>query len=519
MEGQMKKLLVSVIFLLVFVIGVANENPTAVKNYDQYSNSKILISPEKANEMLTADKNIVVLDVRKEPDYNKGHIPGSYQIWRPSFSADKGEYEYGGMRATREKMAEVLGSYGVTGDTYIMLVSAKAEYDAARLWWILDMYGHEKMVLIDGGIDGWKNAGLPMVAETSAKPESVKYEFPKSEDTSKFATIEDVKKSIGDDNTVVIDTRTDFEHDGLAQYKGAFAKGRIPSEYYVPWDKMVNEDKSFKSKEEMEAILAENGITRDKQIISYCQSGVRSAHMTFVLSQLLGWDNVKNYDGSWIEWSYNAVNGNVELEKTSLFKVFFSYMKSREKMEMLIGSLGVWAPAAYILMYALITITCISVLPITLVGGLVFGGVKGVIYTAIGASLGLSMAFLIARYIARKPIESKFGNSEVFKKINEGVKNDGWFILATTRLIPVFPFGIQNYVYGLTSINFMQYSLLSTLFILPGTAVFVLLAGAVASGDKATAIKMSLTASLIFFILTVITKIIAKKSKASVKSV
>nr|WP_307774559.1 TVP38/TMEM64 family protein [uncultured Cetobacterium sp.] len=189
------------------------------------------------------------------------------------------------------------------------------------------------------------------------------------------------------------------------------------------------------------------------------------------------------------------------------------YLKDREKLEALITGLGVWGPLAYIGLYAVVTITCVSVLPLTLAGGIIFGAVKGVIYTAIGACLGLSLAFLIARYIARKPIESKFGSSEAFKKINEGVKNEGWFILATTRLLPVFPFGIQNYVYGLTPISFVQYALLSTIFILPGTSVFVLLAGAVASGDKATAIKMSLTASLIFFALTMITKLVAKKAK------
>ena len=189
------------------------------------------------------------------------------------------------------------------------------------------------------------------------------------------------------------------------------------------------------------------------------------------------------------------------------------YLKDRQKLEALILSLGVWAPLAYILIYALVTLTCLSVLPITLVGGIVFGPILGVVYTAIGASLGLSFSFLIARYIARKPIENKFGNTDAFKKINEGVKNEGWFILATTRLLPVFPFGIQNYVYGLTPISFVQYSVLSTLFILPGTAVFVILAGAVASGDTKTAIKYSIIASLIFFVLTIITKIIAKKSK------
>lgn len=189
------------------------------------------------------------------------------------------------------------------------------------------------------------------------------------------------------------------------------------------------------------------------------------------------------------------------------------YLTDRHKLHGVISHLGHWGPIAYIVLYALVTITCISVLPITIVGGMVFGPIMGVVYTAIGASAGLSLAFLIARYVARKPIEDKFGKTEAFKKINEGVKNEGWFILATTRLLPVFPFGIQNYVYGLTPISFIQYSLLSTLFILPGTSVFIILAGAVASGDTKTAIKYSLIASLIFFALTLVTKFIAKKTK------
>lgn len=197
-----------------------------------------------------------------------------------------------------------------------------------------------------------------------------------------------------------------------------------------------------------------------------------------------------------------------------LFKTgAMEYLRDRRKMEALIESFGIWGPLVYIVSYALVTITCISAVPMTLVGGLVFGAVFGVIYTAIGAGIGLSLSFLIARYVARGFIEEKFGDSDAFKKINEGVKNDGWFILATTRLIPIFPFGIQNYVYGLTPIGFLQYSVLSTIFILPGTSVYVILAGAVASGDTAKAAKMAVAASLIFFAITVVTKIIAKKSK------
>ncbi|MGL5051144.1 MAG: TVP38/TMEM64 family protein [Fusobacteriaceae bacterium] len=199
---------------------------------------------------------------------------------------------------------------------------------------------------------------------------------------------------------------------------------------------------------------------------------------------------------------------------TSLVKTgAIEYLKDRQKLETLILSLGIWGPLVYILIYVFVTLTCLAALPITLVGGIVFGPVWGVVYTVIGASLGLAFSFLIARYVARKPIENKFGNTDAFKRINEGVKNEGWFILATTRLLPVFPFGIQNYVYGLTDISFLKYWLLSTLFILPGTSVFVILAGAVASGDKKTAIKYSVIASLILFALTIITKIISKNSK------
>ncbi|MGL4392157.1 MAG: TVP38/TMEM64 family protein [Fusobacteriaceae bacterium] len=190
------------------------------------------------------------------------------------------------------------------------------------------------------------------------------------------------------------------------------------------------------------------------------------------------------------------------------------YLKDREKMQQLIDGLGVWGPLVYIVLFTLVTLTCVSTVPIAVVGGLVFGPVLGIIYTAIGAGIGLSCSFLIARYLAKKSLEEKFGNSDVFKKINNGVKNDGWFILAVTRFLPIFPFGIQNYVYGLTPIGFVQYAILSTLFILPGISIFVILAGAIASGDMKLAMQRFFIACGLLLVLTILTKIIAKKSKA-----
>ncbi|MCS5421952.1 MULTISPECIES: rhodanese-like domain-containing protein [Psychrilyobacter] len=501
----MKKLLIILMFMTIFMVGMAD--PARSKDYSVYATST-LVSPKTADKMIEAEKDLVILDVRKQAVFEKEHLEGSYQIWRPDFSADKGEYEYSGMRASPEKMAETLGSYGITADTHLLLLGE----DAARLWWILDMYGHKDISMIDGGIDGWKTAGLKVVEGGAARPAAqAVYEFSGPADLSKSANLEDVKAAMADD-VMILDTRTYIESDGLIQKDGAFARGRIPGSYNIPWNLMVNKDKTFKSPKEMKAILDEEGITEDRAVILYSHSGVKSAYMTFVLKELLGYKNVKNYDGSWTQWSYESTRGNVEIERDNIFKILFSYLKNREKLESIITMLGVWGPLGYIIMYIVVTITMISAVPATIAGGIIFGPIMGVIYTAIGAGIGLSLSFLIARYIARGAIERKFGNTAMFKKIDEGVKRDGWFILAVTRLIPIFPFGIQNYVYGLTSIGFMQYAILSTIFILPGTSVYVMLAGAFASGDRDIVLKYSIIASLIFLGLIIVTRIIKKKA-------
>jgi uncharacterized membrane protein YdjX (TVP38/TMEM64 family) len=201
----------------------------------------------------------------------------------------------------------------------------------------------------------------------------------------------------------------------------------------------------------------------------------------------------------------------IKTKKSGFFKEVYSYLVNRKKLENLITGLGVWGPLAYIVIYILVAITLIPALPITVASGIIFGPIMGVVYTVIGAGIGLSLSFLIARYVARGAIEKKFGNTEAFKKIDEGVKRNGWFILATTRLLPIFSFGLQNYIYGLTSIGFVQYAVLSIIFILPGTSIYVMLAGAFVSGDKAIVLKYSITASLIFLGLMVVTKVIKKK--------
>ncbi|SKC90930.1 sulfurtransferase [Maledivibacter halophilus] len=313
----MKKLL-SIILALSMILGLmgcsAPDQKTQAElkeqetKYDEYSNPEFIISSIKAKELIESDEKIVVIDIRKAPEYLLGHIPEAINIWRPDYSANEDEYEFGGMRADAEKMVKFLGEIGIDNDTMVLLYDSKGDYDAARFFWQLEMLGHEKMALIDGGINGWKASGLDTTTE---KPEITKteYKFDGKEDLSKLATLEDVKSGIKDPNVIILDTRSIEEATGKDLKSGAFRKGRIPSSVFIEYKNAINvgdgEDTTFKTVEELKEIYESKGVTPDKTIIAYCQSGVRSAHTTFVLSHLLGYENVKNYDGSWIEWSYH----------------------------------------------------------------------------------------------------------------------------------------------------------------------------------------------------------------------
>jgi len=490
----MKKLLTVLMFITIFMVGITTS--ILSKDYSTYP-TNTLVSPEIANKIIETKKDLIILDIREQKYFENGHVEGSYQIWEPDLSVDK--------------VIKILESYIITPNTHIFLLSDNANYKAIRLWWILDMYRYKNISVIDGGIDNWISTGLKVTKGKGTKATvQTTYKFTNSIDLSKLAKLEDVKTAIAK-NLVILDTRAYLESDGLIPNDRGLPKGKIPGSYNIPWDIMVNKDKTFKSFDEIKRIFDKENITGDRPIILYSNSGTGSAYMTFVLKELLGYKDVKNYDGSWSEWVYESNHGDVKIEKENIFKVLFSYLTKREKLESVITLLGVWGPLAFILIYIFITITILPAIPITVAGGIIFGPVMGVVYTAMGAGLGLSFSFLIARYIARESIEKKFGNTPIFKKIDQGVRKDGWFILAITRLIPIFPFGIQNYVYGLTSIGFFKYMILSIIFVLPGSSVYVMLAGAFTSGDKAIVLKYSITASLIFFGLMLITRIIKKK--------
>lgn len=270
--------------------------------YKNYANPKAVISPEELKSIMNK-KNLVIVDFRQPAKYTLEHIEGAVNAWRSE--EENPNAEYGGMRATSEQFANFLESKGISNDTLVVIYDEKGDYDAARMWWIMALYGHdlEKVRLLDGGLPAWKGSGY---GTTMAKPEIKKGKYKMNE--SKFrmellAEVDFVQSKLNSSDTVILDTRAEGEWDGSQLKKGATRKGRIPGAPWLEWSQSVQEDKTFKPADELKAMFEAKGVTSDKLIIPYCQSAVRSAHTTFVLTQLLGYENVKNYDGSWIEWS------------------------------------------------------------------------------------------------------------------------------------------------------------------------------------------------------------------------
>ncbi|WP_236777858.1 sulfurtransferase [Anoxybacter fermentans] len=294
--------LVALIGAYYFLKAPAKEVSINESKYSKYANPKALISPKELKEMLGRD-DVVIVDFRRSAKYMLEHIPGAVNAWRSE--EENPDHQYGGMRATPEQFKNFLESKGISNDTTVVIYDEKGDYDAARMWWIMALYGHdlEKIRLLDGGLPAWKGSGYET---TTAKPKIKRGHYVMDE--SKFrmellAEVDEVIAELNNKNTVILDTRSWEEYTGATLKRGASRKGRIPGAPWIEWKEAVNEDWTFKSYDELKALYEAKGVTPDKKIIPYCQSAVRSAHTTFVLTQLLGYKNVKNYDGSWIEWS------------------------------------------------------------------------------------------------------------------------------------------------------------------------------------------------------------------------
>lgn len=314
-----KKLLISLVALFVFVgVGVFvgyrhffGTRKVIVDSTEQgqkiaeYANPDAFITPLQLFDLMENDSEGVVVIGALNPARADNPISGSFTMWRGDYSAAEGVYSFGGMANTVEEMEAILSRFGVRQDTTIVVYASNDHHDAARLWWQIKLLGHRDVRYLDGGLNAWIGAGYP-TGNANPTVAATNYRAPNPR-TVALATFDDVVAALNDPNTIILDTRAAAEEQGETTLAGAAGPGKIPGAMWINWTASVREDTTLKSRAELEAIY---GSLKGKKVITYCQSGVRSAHTLLILTQVLGFDNVKNYDGSWIEWSYQHYTQN-----------------------------------------------------------------------------------------------------------------------------------------------------------------------------------------------------------------
>lgn len=290
---------------------LATMTDTAEK-FSQYAHPERLVSTDWVAEHI-GDEDVVVLESNEDTLlYSTGHIPGALKIdWHTELN-DEVARDF----VDPEAFAELAASKGISPETTVVFYGDKSNWWAAYALWVFTLYGHEDVRLMDGGRDKWLAEGRETTREV---PEVTRGEYPvrQRDDSTDRAAREDVLAALG--TTPLIDVRSPKEYTGETTHmdgypqEGTLRGGHIPTAASVPWAKAANEDGTFKSREELEAIYRDGaGLGETDSVIAYCRIGERSSHTWFVLKHLLGYRDVRNYDGSWTEWG-NAVRVPIAL--------------------------------------------------------------------------------------------------------------------------------------------------------------------------------------------------------------
>jgi thiosulfate/3-mercaptopyruvate sulfurtransferase len=274
-----------------------------------YANN-VLVETQWVEDHLD-DDSIRIVEVDENPAlYAEAHIPGAIGFdWKKDLQ-DQVKRDFLGP----DEFGKLFGSRGVSNDHTIVLYGDRNNWFAAYTYWYLKYYGHDKVKLMNGPREKWINEGRTTSNELPSHPAAT-FKVPGSNDAIR-AKRDEVLKRVGTD-TRLVDVRSPQEYSGeliaMAGYEqeGAQRAGHIPGAANIPWAQAVKEDGTFKSADELSELYKGKGVLNGNDVIAYCRIGERSAHTWFVLHELLGRDDVKNYDGSWTEWG-NMVNVPVE---------------------------------------------------------------------------------------------------------------------------------------------------------------------------------------------------------------
>jgi thiosulfate/3-mercaptopyruvate sulfurtransferase len=260
-----------------------------------YANPQLLIETEELGKRLS-EQGTRVVDVRTRDEYAAGHVPGAVHLsWQV---LDDLKANQQGFPIPQDRAEELFGGLGITtGTTVIAYDGPKTPFAAARLFFVLEFFGHDKVQVLNGGFEKWAQEGRPVSTEV---PRPVKAAFVARPRRELLATADQVRGKLGDPSVCLLDARTsgEFVGDDVRAERG----GRIPGAVNVDYlSTFRRDDHTLKGAEELRRLFEAAGVTVDRETITYCHTGARGAHDYFVL-RLLGYQKLMNYDGSWVEW-------------------------------------------------------------------------------------------------------------------------------------------------------------------------------------------------------------------------
>ena len=278
-----------------------------------YANSDVLVSTSWVAEHLN-DKDVRIIESNEDQLlYSTGHIKGAVHVdWTTDLN-DPVRRDY----LQKDGFENLMSRIGVTPEITVIFYGDKNNWWACYAYWVFQLFGHRNAKVMDGGRIKWQKENRELTKEISGYP-ATEYKAPERDDNKIRAFRDNVLEHVNKKGPLV-DVRSPEEYSGkrlhMPDYpnEGALRGGHIPGAKSIPWAKAINpDDGTFKTAEELRAIYEkENNLKPGDEIIAYCRIGERSSHTWFVLRNLLGYKNVKNYDGSWTEWG-NLVNVPIE---------------------------------------------------------------------------------------------------------------------------------------------------------------------------------------------------------------
>jgi len=277
-----------------------------------YAHPEVLVSTEWVAEHLDDTDDIRIVESNEDILlYDTGHIPNAVKIDWVNDLQDQVVRDYVG----KHTFAELCEERGIANDTTVVFYGDKNNWWACYAFWVFKLFGHEKCLIMNGGRKKWVDEGRPLTKETPSFPAT---DYTPQDADPEIRAFRDEVLDHMEAHKPLVDVRSPEEYRGelthMPDYpqEGAMRGGHIPGARNIPWSRAAEEDGTFKPREDLEAIyLEEQGLDPDTDTIAYCRIGERSSHTWFVLNYLLGFDQVKNYDGSWTEWG-NLVGVPIE---------------------------------------------------------------------------------------------------------------------------------------------------------------------------------------------------------------